>query len=281
MAINQFGNKTPFYGTYNVTSPQTRESTPESIINGRSYGTRSKINDTLNKIQAGARNNKYRIFYDTLGEDFDIMVHSTSMPGREVSSTEVFVRGRKYKLAGEISDDGTWEATFYNDPDLLHRRFFLKMLDGIHNFNTPDYLLSGGERTESSLTGPDYFYSSDTLTVGDFLGKINDTAKKINDLYYSVKALKTKVSRSVDYITKAINGDWDAIASIFSENNYQKPWYMQEIVIQQLDHEGRIVYSATLHNAFVTNVSPLEYQDEQGEISTTTVTFEYSGITFT
>ena len=44
----------------------------------------SKIQETLNLIQAGARTNKYRILYPVFGNDIDILCNAASLPGRTV-----------------------------------------------------------------------------------------------------------------------------------------------------------------------------------------------------
>ncbi len=113
----------------------------------------SKIQDTLKILQAGARQNKYRILLQDFGEDIDIVCNATTMPGRTLSVTEVFVKGRKYRLAAESEDAGTWEITFYNAPDLFHRRTFLSMLSNIHNFSVPSYLGGSGLNSDSLTSG--------------------------------------------------------------------------------------------------------------------------------
>ncbi len=177
----------------------------------------SKIRDTLHTLQSGARTNKYRILLRDFGEDIDIVCNATTMPGRTLTTTEVFVKGRKYRLAAESEDEGTWEITFYNTPDLFHRRTFLSMLSNIHNFSIPQYLGGSG-------------MSDDSSDFGSSLG---------------------------------VGGD-----------------YKQDVVIQQLDHEGEFIGEAIIHNAFVTTVGAIEFSDETQGISTTSVTFTWSGITF-
>jgi len=176
----------------------------------------TKIRDTLLVIQSGARQNKYRILLNGLGEAVDIVCNATTMPGRTLTTTEVFVKGRKYRLAAESEDEGSWEITFYNTPDLFHRRTFLSMLSDVHNFSIPSYL--GGSGLNSDGPG-------------------------------------------------------------FEGNNYGID-YKQDITIQQLDHDGLSIGEAILHNAFVTNVGAIEFSDETQGISTTSVTFTWSGITF-
>ena len=247
----------------------------------------SKIQETLGLIQAGARSNKYRILYPIFSKDIDIICNASSTPGREVSTVDVFVKGRRYQLAGEMSDDGTWEMTIYNTPDLLHRRFFLKMIGGIHNFQTPDYLLDGGSLPYSDLNGGTNLSVSGSVNTGiggiagAFLEDVSGVVSSINNAYNDIRTTFSAVQRTTDNIKRAINGDWESLESLVVSSGYSAtPWYQQEIIIQQLDNNDEVIATTTLNNAFVTNVGPLEYNDENGEISTSVITFAYSGIEF-
>lgn len=242
-----------------------------------------KIQETLSVIQAGARTNKYRVLYPQFGNDIDIVCNATSMPGREIGTVDVFVKGRKYQIAGEMSDNGTWEITFYNTPDHLHRRFFLKMLGGMHNFQTPDYLIDGGSAPKSTLTGSTVSASGTAKgdTVLGILGNISGTVSAINTAYNDVRAAIRTGKNTIDNIKQAVNGDWNALESLVSATGYDaNPWYQQDIIIQQLDHNMNVATQAILGNTFVTSVSPIEYTDQTGEVSTTTVTFAYSGVDY-
>ena len=243
-----------------------------------------KINDTLALIGAGARTNKFRVLYPVFGDEIDIICNATSSPGRELGTTEVFVKGRKIQLAGEMADEGTWEMTIYNTPDLLHRRFFLKMIAGIHNFQTPDYIIDTGSISNSELNGGTNLSVSGTANtssgIADALGQISETVSKINTAYNSVKTTIDSISRTAGDIKAAINGDLVSLETLVGSTGYGRPWYMQEIILQQLNSKDQVSADTILHNAFITNVGPIEYADTEGELSTTTITFAYSGISF-
>lgn len=249
----------------------------------------SKIQETISTIKAGARTNKYRILYPVFGKELDIVCHSATAPGREISTVDVFIKGRKYQLAGEMADEGTWEMTIYNTPDLLHRRFFLKMIGGIHNFNTPDYLQDGGIVPPSKITGGTNLsvHGNDSGSsvfdgdLGDLLSNVSSAVGKINQAYTDIKSTFSAVKRTSNNIKQLINGDWTALETFISDNNYTaKPWYQHDIIIQQLDHNEEVIATSILNNAFVKSVSPIEYSDETQEISKTTITFAYSGIEY-
>jgi hypothetical protein len=158
-----------------------------------------KIRETLNLIKSGARTNKYRIIHPDIGNEFDILVNASTMPGTEIGVVEIMLRGRKFSLAGDRIDDNKWSCTLYNTKDLKIRNFFLNEIAKIQEMNVP-----GG-----SYTSRDYF---------------------------------------------------------------------KEITIQQLDHNGDVSSEVTLENAFINSVSPIEYTDEGGSVSTTNLSFTYSGI---
>ncbi len=245
----------------------------------------NKINEALRVIKSGARANKYRVLYPVFGKDIDIICNATSVPGRELGTTDVFVKGRKYQLASEMADDGTWEMTIYNTPDLLHRRFFLKMIGGVHNFQTPDYLMDGGSIPKTTLQAGTRFDVAGDANQGDSLSNIfnniDSAVTSINQAYNDIKYVYNSALKTKESLKKAINGDWNALEALVSGAGYNStPWYQQEIVIQQLDHENRTVATTMLNNCFVTSVGPIEYSDESPEITTSTITFAYSGIEY-
>jgi len=174
-------------------------------------GAPNKIASLTKVLQSGARNNKYRIIHPDFGEELDILCKASSMPGREISTVDIIVKGRKFQMAGDTADEGTWTFETYNTEDFLIRDYFSKMLYNIHSPHAPDYI------------------SGESKTIQD----VSST-----------------------------------------------PWYMRDIVIQQLNHQNEVVTSAILTNAFITKVGPIEYQDEIGEISTTEFTFAYSGVDY-
>ena len=251
----------------------------------------SKINETLRSLQAGARNNKYRVIYPVLGRDLDIACNATTNPGRELGTVDVFIKGRKVQYAAEGTDEGTWELTMYNDPTLQHRNFFLEMINVIHSFAEPQYLSDNGGIQNSNLgvnalnigssaQGSSNLDFSGWGKLGNFVNKVSSAVNAANTAYNNITntfAQFQRVSKSVQDFT---SGDLTALQEIFNINSYQRPWYMTEIIVEQLDNVGNSVSTTILHNAFISNVGPIEYSDETGDISTTTITFTYSGISY-
>ncbi len=260
----------------------------------------NKIRETLNLIQSGGRSNKYRILLNFFSPgDLDILCHATSMPGREVGTVEVYMKGRKFQLAGERTDSGEWEMTMYNTPDLAHRRFFLKVLAGIQNFNEPasmgnDLNIEDLYRGNTALNYSSNSPSADGRgSIGGFFGaignvvnqvsavqtKIDEAYREIRSGYQSIKNIGQNLKDFVDgndaYGTTAAGlGEVHKGASGYSS----MPWYQQDIVIQQLNHNDEPISETILHNAFITSVGPVEYDDSTEGISTTNLVFAYTGI---
>ncbi len=158
-----------------------------------------KINELMQTIGSGARTNKYRVMFPFMGREFDIQCQEVTSPGRSLGAAEIFLRGRKFLLAGDRSDEGSLQITFYNEPGLKIRSFFLGLVDEVQS-----YLLGNSQNREAN-------------------------------------------------------------------------WYMFDMTVQQLDYEGKPSNSIILYDAWVSEVSEIQYTDETGEISKTTITVQYSG----
>ena len=104
----------------------------------------SKIRDLDFHLQAGARNNKYRVLFPTFGREIDILTHDIVSPSMSIGVAEVFLKGRKYQLAGDRSDEGSISMTIYNDPELGIRTFLQEGIKAIQDFETPSTIYGPG-----------------------------------------------------------------------------------------------------------------------------------------
>jgi len=254
----------------------------------------AKIHETLRTIKAGARNNKYRVLYPVLGEELDIVCNAASNPGREMGTVEVFIKGRKVQYAAEEQEEGTWELTMYNDPLLQYRNFFLEIINSIHSFGEPQYLNDNGGVQSSGLSVNDINLGTNSTTTssggggdfsgwgkfGDLVNNVQNVVSAANTAYNNVNNAFVQFQRVGRSVQDFTSGDLTGLQEVFNINSYRRPWYMTEIVIEQLDHNGFTVSRTILHNAFVSNVGPIDYSDEAGEVSTSSITFTYSGISF-
>jgi len=194
-----------------------------------------KINELLSNVGPGARTNKYRVIFPVTGVNsnkFDVLCNEVAAPGRSISSVEVFLKGRKYLLSGDRAEEGTFTASFYNDPNLILRNIFLSMIESIESYETPN-IVFGGANINYAASG--------------IIQEINYNLNRIKD---------------------------------FGINTFNSgAWYQSDVVIQQLNENSEIIVENVYHEAFITDVSEIQYTDETGDVSKTTITVSYTGST--
>jgi hypothetical protein len=173
--------------------------------------------------------------------------------------------------------------TIYNTPDHFMRRYFLELINAIHSFDTPAYLMDPGQMTQTELrtirvNAAGSGGTSGSGSFGGFLGKISNTVKQIDKAITDVKGLFNRASTVVDTIQQGGYGSFESLT--YGPGYPHRPWYQQDITIQQLDHSGRAISQVTILNAFITNVGPVEYDDSEGDVTKTTITFAFSGLEY-
>ena len=225
----------------------------------------SKIRELESMLGAGARNNKYRVIFPYFGRELDIQTHDVTSPGRSMGVAEVYLKGRKYQIAGDRADEGSITLTFYNDPDMIIRRFFLQVVAGMQNYNLPMTIDGGTPEIGSDIMSIAGSISKRALVAFD---EIRNNFKALNNLF---NFLNTDNPRGIDFSRYNSHS-----AGVYSS----APWYQTDIRVQQLDHNEEKTTEAIYHNAFVTEVSGIDYQDEVGDISTTTLTLAYTGVSY-
>jgi len=202
-----------------------------------------KINELIRTIGSGARTNKYRVLFPLLGRDFDIQCHEFQSAGRSLGVVDIYLRGREFKLAGDRADDGSFTISFYNDPNLQIRNFFLRMIAVVQDYVTP-------------------------VTVNAALE---------NDLTLFDR-LQDAINRLEGYITE-VKHNLTSLLNIAGFEFGMGTWYMTDITVQQLDENENISSTIIFHECFISDVSEIQYSDETGDISKTTLTFSYTGST--
>jgi len=208
----------------------------------------SKIRELEAVLGSGARSNKYRVIFPYFGRELDIQTHDVTAPGRSLGIVEVYLKGRKYQLAGDRADEGVITLTFYNDPDMIIRKFFLQVIAGVQNFNVPNTVEGGVPQG------------------GEFVGRLGQQALVAFDEIRSNFRSVTDLLRGMSYRPQP--------------GSHSGPWYQSDIRVQQLNHNKDVSTEAVYHSAFVTDVSAIDYQDEVGEVSTTTITIAYTGVSY-
>jgi hypothetical protein len=211
-----------------------------------------KISELNYLLGAGARTNKYRVIFPYFGKEFDIQVHEVTAPGAGIGVVDVYLKGREYKIAGDRGDTGEITLSFYNDPNLIIRNFFLRYIQNIQDYHTPDTI------NLETITD----YTSIISSIGfNFVDNLLGAANGLIDYYNQIKYNLLNIKGFVSGIT----------------GNELMPFYQTDIVIQQLNGDEDVVSETVYYNAFISNVSELQYSDETGDISKTSLTINYSG----
>lgn len=69
----------------------------------------------------------------------NVLCKNVNLPGKSLSTTEVFYQGKKFIVSGEQEFSGTIELEYYNDRELTTRRFFLNWLNNISSADSDFY----------------------------------------------------------------------------------------------------------------------------------------------
>lgn len=196
------------------------------------------INSLLTTVRSGARNNKYKVF---------IPVSSDSGRNMDVLCHATTLPGRIITPT-EVIIKG-------------HKCFLAgeTSLDGVWEatfYNTEDmeerkYFINWmREIHENSLP--------------------STTQKDEN----SLMKIKSDIDKSFGILKNIISDPF----KLFLDAGAIMPYYQREIQIHQLDNNGNTSSFVSLIGAFPTSVSSIEYVDSAGEVSTTTITFNYNDI---
>lgn len=93
-------------------------------------------------LKSGARLNKYRVLFAFPGnlkvesslEELSLLCKSASAPAMSIGVVEVSIQGRKLRLPGETSYEGSWTCEFYLNEDHKIRRDLIQWMKATDNF---------------------------------------------------------------------------------------------------------------------------------------------------
>lgn len=131
-----------------------------------------------------ANNNKYRIVLAVnnilqnmltvpVGADgrvvednrfLSLLAKETTFPHQTMTTNYIYsYAGRKVNLIGDITYEGTWNVTFYNDKSHLIRQFFLNWMNKLHNRKNEtkgdiDKYIIDGEIYQSKFNNEEFKY---------------------------------------------------------------------------------------------------------------------------
>lgn len=202
---------------------------------------------------AGARTNKYLLEFSIPihGSQhpwkYNVLCKATSMPQRSMHTASMWRFGRKYNLRGETNFNDTWTCTFEDDSSHSLRKDFDRWFREIDD-------------TRLQFTALDVY----------------------RDMGNPIKRLETQ---RVDLFEREDTAEFNlggvlnnvATALIRPEYTTSLPNYQTDVRIYQLDQTGNKVRGYVMQNAFVSDISSIDYgDDKQNELVQFTVTFTFS-----
>ena len=136
--------------------------------------------------------------FSFLGREIDILCHDIQLPGIEMGTAEVFVKGRKIKLPGDRGDSSEVTLNFYNEESLYTRNILIEKVKKIQDYvqgGTHDYFfevrieqLDYDEKVSSSTLLHDCFISSvGDIEYTDETGEVTQTPLVIQFTDFTVE----------------------------------------------------------------------------------------------
>lgn len=207
------------------------------------------INELVNSIGSGARNNKFRVMIPVgdNGQTFDILCTGASLVGNTIVPVDIICKGRKYQMRGEVSYDGSWNAEIYNTNNMSERDFLLSWMNEVHNHKVYREGLLGS----LNIAG---------VNIGNALAGVS---AGIN------QAVNLAKTNPLSLVGSVINGPG------------AYPPYMRNIRVQMLDNnDEKVISEVLLMGVFPKEVGAIDLTSEVGEVSKTTIVFAYSDVQY-
>ena len=195
----------------------------------------------------GIRSNKYVVivpFPGIIGRKLAVLARSTSLPERQIGVTEIYHKGRRYKMRGETDIQSNFTINLTDDSEMKLRQYFDSWLRLVDN---PD--------TDKEATNTGVISSLSDLMNG-ITGALNAASELISE--YSTTSLSSIISNS------------------FIDNNILAS-YQKNVEVYQLNKNNEPVYGYLLQNCYPTEVGAVEISDETAnEFSQFSVQLTYS-----
>lgn len=195
----------------------------------------------------GLRKNKYLIEIPVpgvSGRKINILCRSTSLPERNISTIDVYDKGRRYKVRGETDFPGVYNISILDDSEMNIRKLFDQWINLVDN------------------TKP-----RDDGILGALGNNFTQAAEAISGVINAFNTLKSsfEMDGGLSFILNGIDGNPGTV-------NYQT-----DVNVWQLDAKNNKIYGYQLQNAFPTTVGTVELDDgEENSLSEFSVDFTYS-----
>lgn len=221
-------------GSHPVISPEASNISDSTTASTAIHTTIRDLKRELNR-GAGSRTNKYVLEFDMPIKDapgvatLNVLCQATSFPQRNMTVATLWRFGRKYNLRGETDYGGSWTLTFVDDSEMTLR----KAMDKWH-IDIDDSKLQG--------TGLERIY-----------------LKKEEKIKHSEIDLKPREQGfKYDYFS-------NARVRLGKEYEPSRPLYQTDIRVYQLDQVGNKTMGYLMQNAFISEISQIDYGDDQAD----------------
>lgn len=226
-----------------IISPQTSNVSDSTTSDNAIHTTIRDLKKELN-IGAGSRTNKYVLEFDLPNNEapsiqtLNVLCQATSFPQKQMTTATLWRMGRKYNLRGEVEYGGTWTLTFVDDSLMSVR----KAIESWH-IDIDDSALQG-----TALNG---IYAS--------------TERKL-------------IHNERDLVPREQGNKFAYFGNGMSEAyRPSRPAYQTDIRVWQLDQVGNKTMGYLMQNAFVSEISQIDYGDDQeNQLTKFSITITFS-----
>jgi len=183
------------------------------------------------------------------GEQLNILCQSAGMPERNLSTVDLWHKGRRYTVRGETDFVGEYEISIVDDDQMQMRKLFDNWMKSIDN-SRPD--------KNSSLLGASFEELAPGLIGG--LSSAVGFAKKVKNVISSPASL-------TDF----------AVGLLDPSQGFAGATYQVDVNIWQVDNNNNNVYGYKLQNAFPKSIGIVTLEDgDENTMSEFSVTMAFS-----
>ena len=201
----------------------------------------------------GLRKNKYLLEIPVPGIEgakINVLARSAGLPERNMSTTSVFHKGRKYNLRGETDYIGTYEVSILDDSSMDIRKTFDRWMRQVDNSKPRNQGIFSGASYESGV------------------GSILNTIK-------SGLGVANQIKNAIENPADTIGGFFLGLVDAGEATSAAK--YQTDINVWQLSATGEKVYGYKLQNAFPSSIGIVTLDDgEQDTLSEFSIVFTFS-----
>ncbi len=201
----------------------------------------------------GLRKNKYLLEIPVPGIEgvkINVLARSAGLPERNMSTTAVYHKGRKYNVRGETDYVGTYEVSILDDSSMDIRKTFDRWMKQVDNSKPKNMGIFSGASYESG--------------VGSILNSIK-----------SGLGVANQIKNVLQNPTETIGGFFLGLVDAGEATSSAK--YQTDINVWQLSATGEKVYGYKLQNAFPASIGVVTLDDgDQDTLSEFSIIFAFS-----